>query len=115
MSTLAARLDRTLKAAGVAVVSVSIGMDTDKATWTVQPASLQGAAQSIIDAFDPNDPALDVADRDAAIKQALDTDRLISAVVWCIIDTFAAPATGAKYQAARTKIIAAYQAQPWKV
>jgi hypothetical protein len=47
------------------------------------------------------------------ILQSLDGERLISAVVWVVIDTFAPPATIGKYQTARTKIIAAYKAKPW--
>ena len=38
--------------AGVPVISVSIGSRNDKSTWTVQPDSLQAAAQPIIDAYD---------------------------------------------------------------
>lgn len=114
MANTAARLDRALKAAGVAVVSVSIGVETDRRSWTVQPASLQGAAQALIDSFNPDDPAVEQADLDTAIKVELDQGRLISAVVWSVIDTFAAPANATKYAAARTKIIANYKAQPWK-
>jgi hypothetical protein len=50
---------------------------------------------------------------DAAVRQSVDAERLISAVIWAIIDTYSAPATVAKYQAARTKIINAYKARPW--
>jgi hypothetical protein len=39
-------------AAGVPIVSLSIGMDEDKSTWTVLPSNLQSAAQPTIDAFD---------------------------------------------------------------
>ena len=58
--TFAGRLQNTLKDAGHAVVSVSIGDSAVRSTWTVQPSSLQGACQSLIDAFDPNDPAQSV-------------------------------------------------------
>jgi len=51
---------------------------------------------------------------DFAVKTAVDNERLISAVVWTIIDTYSAPATVAKYQNARTKIINAYKARPWQ-
>jgi len=47
------------------------------------------------------------------VTRKLDQERLISSVVWAIIDQFAAPATVAKYQAARTNIIAAYKSKPW--
>lgn len=52
-------------------------------------------------------------ERESAVTQALDGERLISAVVWAVIDTYSAPATPAKYRAARTKIIAAYKGRPW--
>jgi hypothetical protein len=58
--------------------------------------------------------AYDDTQLDAAITTVLDTQRLISAVVWAILDTYSAPATPAKYQAARTKIINAYKLTPWK-
>ena len=51
---------------------------------------------------------------DAEVKSCMDNEHTFSALVWAIIDTYSAPATAAKYNAARTKIIAAYKAQPWK-
>lgn len=116
MGDLAARLDRAIRAVGVAIVGVSIGDPADRRTWRVSPSNLQTAAQPTIDSFNPTDPALDVAELDEQVKGALDNERLISAVVWSILDTYTEfkPATPAKYQAARTKIIAAYKAQPWK-
>ena len=113
MSTLAARLDAALKTAGVSVVGVSIGADEDKTTWRVSPASLQAAAQPIIDAFNPADPAHEAAEQDQAVAASLDSERIFSAIVWAVIDTYSAPATKAKYQAARTKIVNAYKARPW--
>jgi hypothetical protein len=114
MTYLAARLDRTLRHLGLAITGVVIGRADDRTTWRVLPASLQAAAQPTIDAFNPDDPAHDVAELDAAVKAAVDDERLISAVVWAVIDTYSAPATPAKYAAARTKIIAAYKARPWQ-
>src|SRR3990167_1311434 len=113
MTNIAERLSRAIQAAGVAITSVSIGDVATKATWTVQPSSLQGAAQPTIDAFDVNDPAHLTAELDTQVKAALDNERLISAVVWTIIDTYSPPATIAKYTAARTKIISSYHLQPW--
>ena len=110
---IAARLDRVLRAAGLAIAGVSIGDAANRSTWKVVPVTLQVAAQPHIDAFDPNDPTHEQAELDAAVRASVDGERLISAVVWTIIDTFAAPATPAKYQAARTKIITAYKARPW--
>ncbi len=48
-----------------------------------------------------------------SITSTMDVDRLTSAIVWTIIDTFASPATVAKYLTARAKIIAAFKAKPW--
>lgn len=64
MDNTAARLDKALRAAGVAIDSVSIGRDDDRATWRVLPATLQAAAQPIIDAFVLPTPA-QVLDEDA--------------------------------------------------
>jgi len=117
LSLIAARLDRALHAAGVLVTGVSIGDDANKATWTVQPPNLQGAAQPTIDAFDPDDPAHEQAELDALVTAALDTERLTSAVVWVILkqmypsDTDAQTKT--KFGIARTRIIDAYTARPW--
>lgn len=44
-------LERALRAAGVPVIGVVIGDHANRATWTVQPESLQAQAQPIIDAF----------------------------------------------------------------
>ena len=114
----AERLTAALKAAGVDVVSVSIGDTAVRATWTVQPSTLQGAAQPTIDAFDVNDPAHATAELNALVTSALDTERLTSAVVWTILkqmypmDTDAQTKT--KYGVARTRIIDAFRVQPWK-
>lgn len=111
---IAQQVDAAVKAAGVPIVGISIGIEGDKTTWRVQPPTLQSAAQPTIDAFNPADPALVTAALDAEITRTLDSERLISAVVWTIIDTYSPPATTAKYQNARTKIITAYKGQPWK-
>ena len=111
---IAERLDAALRAAGIPLTGVSIGDPANRATWRVQPAELQGAAQATIDAFDPEDPALLAAELDAQVTSLMDNERVFAALVWAIIDTYSAPATPAKFQAARAKIIAAYKSQPWK-
>ena len=118
MTNLAGRLDRALRAAGHSIIGVSIGDPADKTTWVPffgvgTPQAQKDAARAFVSAFDPDDPALDLAELDAQIKAVLDNERLISAVVWTIIDTLAPPATVTKYNAARTKIIAAYKSRPW--
>lgn len=62
MGNLAARLEAAIKAVDPTITGVSIGDDTNRATWRVIPASRQSAAQPIIDAFNPNDPALVAAE-----------------------------------------------------
>lgn len=51
MLTTAARLTIAIQDAGINIVGVSIDRLDDRSTWKVQPASLQAAAQPIIDAF----------------------------------------------------------------
>jgi hypothetical protein len=65
MASLAARLDAAIRAANVPIVGVSVGDPANRATWRVHPSSLQAQAQPVIDAFDPNDPALVGAEKDA--------------------------------------------------
>ena len=112
MSSPVTKLDRALKLAGVMVAGVS---PIPGGGYQVYPEDLQATAQPIIDAFDPDDPAHEQAELDTQVKAALDTERMFSALVWAILDTYSAPATLTKYQAARTKIVTAYKSQPWKV
>lgn len=114
MAQLAERLDRALRLAGFAIEGVSIGDPANRRTWLVRPNALQASCQATIDAFNPDDPAIVTAELDARVRAEMDDERLMSAVVWCVIDTFAAPATRAKYLNARTKILDAYKTQPWK-
>ena len=115
---LAARLDRAVRAAGVPIVGVSIGDPANRATWTVQPSSLQVSAQPTIDAFNPLDPAYETEELDAEVRAALDNERLTASVVWVILkqmypaDTDAQTKT--KFGVARTRIINAYLTTPWK-
>lgn len=116
MSSLVTQLDRAIRAAGIAIDGVSVEDPADKRTWHVNPASLQSAAQATIDAFDPAAAVVVNADLDAEVLQRMDLDRIFSAIVWCILDTYAqtTPATMAKYNIARSKIVAVYKSQPWK-
>jgi hypothetical protein len=52
MIDTAGRLDRKLKAEGLAIVGVSIDNNNDTTTWRVQPSELQAQAQPFIDAVD---------------------------------------------------------------
>lgn len=116
--TTARRVTQAILAAGVPIMSVSIGDVGSKATWMVQPASLQSAAQPTIDAFNPNDPSHQTAELDTQVTAALDNERLTAAVVWTILkqmypaDTDAQTRT--RFGVARTRIIDAYRLTPWK-
>lgn len=112
--SLAARVKIAVQNAGVAITDVAIGDESTKATWKVVPVSLQSAAQPTINAFDPADPTHEQNELDAGVKGYMDTERVFSALVAAIIDTYSPPFTVAKYQAARTKILNYYKAQPWK-
>jgi len=113
MTTIGARLETALKAAGHQIIGVSIGDYANKATWKVNPPSLQAACQALIDAFDPDATAVIDLELDAEVKALMDNERLFSAIVWTIIDTYSPPATIPKYTTARTKVIAAYKTRPW--
>jgi hypothetical protein len=72
MADLAALLDQTLRAAGIPIVGVSIGVVNDRATWQVQYDAAATDAQktqgeSIRATFDATAPAVTSAqlDRDA--------------------------------------------------
>ena len=114
---IAAQVSRALAANKVIVVSVSIGDETNKATWTVQPTTLQAAAQPTIDAFDVNDPIHDQREQNIIATSEYDR-RYASAFTWVLLrrvfptDTVAQ--TKVKYDAMRDAVIAAAQAQPWK-
>jgi hypothetical protein len=62
----ATRLDRAIKAAGIAITGVSPDV-TAPGGYRVYPENLQAVAQPIIDAFNPNDPAHLTAEQDAEI------------------------------------------------
>ena len=118
MSTnLAARLSTALTAAGVPIVSLSIGEYAVKATWQVQPSSLQAQAQPIIDAFDPDDPAHETADLQQAASLEVDR-RFMAAYTWVLLkrqfptDTDAQTKT--KLKAMRDAVVAAFVGQPWR-
>ena len=61
-----AALTRAIQAAGVAITGVSPDASAPGG-YRVSPTSLQSAAQPIIDAFNPNDPAHVIAQKDAEI------------------------------------------------
>ena len=116
--SVAARVDSVIRLTCPAITGVSIGDMNVRATLAVMPASEQPCAQPVINAFDPTDPALDQADLTAAVTRALDTERLISAVVWTVLKQMTPTDTDAqtrtKYGVVRTRIIDAFKSQVWK-
>lgn len=76
------RLKQALIAAGHAVTAVGIGDVTNRSTWRVAPTGLQGACQSLIDTFDPDDPALLAA---ALTAQAQLTSRQKDILTTCAL------------------------------
>jgi len=77
----AERLDREIRSAGIAIAGVS----PDAAApggYRVTPSSLQAAAQSIIDNFNPDDPAHDAAELSAS---ALSTSRQKDVLATCAL------------------------------
>jgi hypothetical protein len=61
------RIDRAVRAAGIAIDGVSIGDPENRATWRVSPSALQAAAQPIIDAFVIPDAQI-LADEEADLE-----------------------------------------------
>src|SRR3990167_10766616 len=116
MTNIAAALDRAIRAAGVTITGVSLGRLEDKATGRVAPADLQSAAQATIDTFDPNVPAHDITEQDAAAREGFG-QRLLSAFAYVLLrrlfptDTVAQ--TKAKFGIMRDDVVAAYKARPW--
>ena len=90
--TIAESFDQSCRDAGLPITGVSIGDATDTSTWTVQPTSLQGAAQAVINAVDLGADA--VAEHWAALRAQ--RTRLLLASDWTqLADTpLSAEATG---------------------
>src|SRR3990167_5869359 len=104
---VAGPLSRALRAAGIPIVSVSIGDVTNKATWRVQPPELQPQAQPIIDAFDPSAPAILAAELDTEARQM---PRHVRAwMLFYLRDKLGRNPTQTERQAARDALIQAYK------
>ena len=61
----------------------------------------------------PEIATYDDAKAEADAVAQLDPQRVLNAIVWAIVDTYSAPATVTKFNAARTKILSAYKNRPW--
>lgn len=84
---IAERLHLALKAALPGIVGVSLGREDDKSTWTVQPLTLQAAAQPIIDAF-VIPTAQQLADEDAVRETS---DKKLKAVALALYENWPNP------------------------
>ena len=113
MITPIGRLYRVLKAAGLAIEGISPAVDIPGG-YRVFPESLQSAAQSTIDSFDPNDPVHVATELDRQCIEEFDGGRMFNAVVWALIDRINYPCTVTKFNNSRDKVIEAYKTQPWK-
>lgn len=109
MSELTGRIDRAIKAVVPSILGVSIGDPANKATWRVQPASLQAAAQPTIDAFNPNDPAILAAERDAMITSEAARDIIRAMLLFYLRDKLGRNPTIAERDAARTAFVQAFR------
>lgn len=84
MANVASRLDQAIKSAGVPILGVSIGLEDDKSTWRVNPPSLQGAAQPVIDAF-TEPTAQQLADEQAVQDTTRKELKAVALALWeCI-------------------------------
>ena len=116
-NTWVGSLDRAIRVQVGQIDGISIGNATNKDTWKVFPSHLQTAAQPVIDAFNPDDPAHATAELDAQVKLALDTERLAAAIIWTILKQLYPADTNAqtktKFGVVRQGIIDVYKARPW--
>lgn len=114
-----AQLTRILQAAGIPIDGVSEEQGGYRITYAASATPKQQATgESLKATFDPlvDAAAFEAAQVSSDVKHALDDDRLASAIVWTVLDTYTElrPATKAKYAIARQKVIDAYVSQPWK-
>ncbi|MEK9810445.1 MAG: hypothetical protein VW362_08355 [Candidatus Nanopelagicales bacterium] len=105
-------MEQAIKAAGVPITGLSIGDVRQRGTWRVQPASLQAQAQPIIDAFDPNDPALAHAE---VTEQAQATSRQKDILATCALIVRARNLTAWNGMTTAQKVAAARaEADTWR-
>lgn len=88
--------------ATVPITDVVLADETDKSTWTVTPASLQAAAQPIINAFDLSAIGLEQGDADADVDTAF--DGVVGNIVEALLENFGAMQAEAQDGALRVSI-----------
>ena len=111
--------DAMLRRAGIPIIGVSCPTD-NVGTWSVEfsddaTGDQQATAATLIAGFDADVEREAVAAEQhlAAVTLALDEDRLISAVIWTLINHSDAPVTVDKYTTLPAEIVEAYQTHPW--
>ena len=111
--------DAMLRRAGIPIVGVSCPTE-DVGTWSVEfsddaTGDQQATAATLIAGFDEDveREATEAEQHLAIVTKALDEDRLVSAVIWTLIDHYDTPVTADKYTTLRAEIIEAYQTPPW--
>ena len=108
---IAARVEWAIRAAGVDILGVSIGEDANKATWRVSPASLQAAAQPVIDAFDPEAPLSD-GELAAAFQPTSRQKDVLATIAWTL--SLHDPAAWEGLTVAQKKAATLAQANDWR-
>jgi len=108
-----------LRRADIPITGVSCPTE-DVGTWSVEflddaTDGQQATAATLIAEFDADveREATEAEQHLAIVTKALDEDRLVSAVVWTLIDHYDTPVTADKYTTLRAEIIEAYQTPPW--
>jgi|TARA_R110002020_G_scaffold470944_1_gene697261 hypothetical protein len=108
-----------LRRAGIPITGVSCPTE-DVGTWSVEflddaTGDQQATAATLIAGFDADveRETVEAEQHLAAVTKALDEDRLVSAVIWTLIDHYDTPVTADKYTTLRAEIIEAYQTPPW--
>lgn len=109
MADLAASLQKAITAGGVPIIGVSIGTVQDRTTWRVNPLALQAQAQPLIDAFDPNDPSIVAAERDALIASEAGREIVKALLLFYLRRELGRNPTGAERDAARADFLQAYR------
>jgi hypothetical protein len=105
--TIAALLDQQLRAAGIPILSVSVGTEADRATWTVQFDPSATAAQRTQAATLVANAVVDASAQTAADANTIDADKRLKAVVlWC------AGKFGLTGAQAKAELVAIYKALP---
>ena len=95
------RIEERIKAGGVPITGMSFGSLSDRSTWRVQPASLQAAAQPVIDAYADPTPA-QLLDEDAERET---TEKKLLAVAQALWECIPAPTMTKAQLKARAKAI----------